>query len=109
LITAFHSGLPESNSLKLFEGYDDKINVDDFSLVHDGIHDHLFFFFFFRVQKNNPSRESLTVDGASLYVVDYTYDYNADGTPSAKKGNLLFTGGADAGKRFQTSSFYTYY
>ena len=104
-----HSGLPENTTLTEFEGYDNKINVDDFSLLHDGIHDHLFLLQGFRVQRNNPFKETLTADGVKLYVVDYTYDYTVDGTPTAKKGNLLFTSGADAGKRFQTNSFYTYY
>lgn len=103
------NGAPEYHSVKTFEQYDDKINVDDFSLIHDGIHDHLFLLQGFRLQKGNPGKETLTVNGTPSYTIDYTYTYNSDNTPSTKKGDLLFTGGANAGQRFQTTSVYTYY
>ena len=99
-----------TNSTWQFEQYDDKINVDDFDLVHDGIHDHLFLFQGFRLQKNNPGREIFTqAAGQTAYTVDYSYTYNRDNTPSLKTGSLLFTDGADAGKTFPTSTSYTYY
>lgn len=104
-----HSGLPEQNNLTVFEGYDDKINVDDFSLVHDGIHDHLFLFSGFRLQKSNPAKETFTTNGVKLYSVDYNYNYNADQTPITKKGSLLYYSGADSGKRFDIRTDYTYY
>lgn len=102
-------GVPEYNSLMSFELYDDKINVDDFSLIHLTYHDHLFLPQGFRLQKNNPGRERLSVNGTDLYTVDYTYTYNNDNTPSVKAGDLLYLSGSDAGKSFQTNSFYTYY
>jgi hypothetical protein len=83
--------------------------VDDFSLIHDGIHDHLFLLQGFRLQKNNPKKEIFSVDGSGLYTDDYTYVYNSDGTPSTKTGDFLYTGGPDAGKRFVTNSIYSYY
>jgi len=103
------NGVPEHTLITTFEGYDDKINVDDFSLIHDGIHDHLFLLQGFRLQKNNPKKEIFTVDGSPLYTDDYTYVYNSDGTPSTKTGDFLYTGGSDAGKRFVTNSIYSYY
>ena len=99
-----------TNSTWQIEQYDDKINVDDFDLVHDGIHDHLFLFQGFRLQKNNPGREIFTqAAGQPAYTVDFGYTYNRDNTPAAKTGNLLYTDGPDAGKKFQTNTAYTYY
>ena len=104
------SGSPKFTSTTQFEQYDDKINVEDFSLIHDGIHDHLLLLQGFRLQKNNPRKETYSGGVVSLtYTVDYTYSYNGDGTPSKKSGDLLFTAGIDSGKRFQTESVYTYY
>lgn len=103
------TGVEESTSVKTFEQYDDKINVDDFSLIHDGIHDHLFLPQGFRLQKNNPKKEKLSVNGADFYTIDYTYTYNTDNTPSNKAGDFLYLSGQYAGQRFQTNSFYTYY
>ena len=102
-------GSPEQTLKTTFEQYDEKINVDDFSLVHDGIHDHLFLFQGFRLQKGNPAKETFSVDGVDYYTVDYTWVYNSDNTPSTKNGVLLFKSGADAGKTFQISTTYTYY
>ena len=103
------SGSPESLSVKTFEQYDDKINVDDFSLIHDTYHDHLFLLQGFRLQKNNPGKEKLSVNGTDLYTIDYTYTYNADKTPSNKAGDFLYLSGQYAGQRFRTNSFYSYY
>lgn len=103
------AGSPESVSVKTFEQYDDKISVDDFSLIHDGIHDHLFLPDGFHLQKNNPKKEKLSVDGVDLYTNDYSYIYNADKTPSHKTGDFLYLSGQYAGQRFQTNSFYSYY
>jgi hypothetical protein len=103
-------GSPESNSTLLFEQYDDKINVDDFSLVHVPFNDHLFLFQGFRLQKNNPRKETFTQDSnLNNYVATYTYTYNSDGTPSLKSGVQTFTAGSLAGRTFQISTAYTYY
>ncbi|MDO6434464.1 hypothetical protein Q4E93_27885 [Flavitalea sp. BT771] len=105
-----HPGSPELTSIRQFGQYDNKINVEDFSLIHDGIHDHLFLLQGFRLQKNNPGKESFSAGvGLTAYTIDYTYTYNSDNTPSSKIGELLYTDGSDAGKRFQTHAAYTYY
>ena len=101
---------PETISTSLFEQYDNKINVDDFSLLHDTYHDHLFLLQGFRLQKNNPGKETFSAGaGFTAYTVSYTYTYNSDNSPSSKIGDLLFTDGSQNGQRFQTHSFYTYY
>ena len=105
-----HNGSAETTINQQFEGYDDKINVDDFSLIHDGIHDHLFLLQGFRLQRNNPAKEIFSAGaGNTAYTVNNTYTYNSNGTPATKTGALLFTDGSDAGKTFQTSTTYTYY
>ncbi len=98
----------EVNFSTHFDQYDDKINVDDFSLWHDGIHDHLFLLPGVHIQKNNPRKEMHTGDGDN-YTIDYTYTYNNDGTPLLKSGSLLFTTGQLTGQRFQLSTSYSYY
>lgn len=104
------NGSEEYTSTQEFDQYDDKINVDDFSLIHDTFHDHLFLLQGFRLQKNNPRKEAFHAGpGQTAYTVDYTYTYNNDKTPSLKAGNLLFTDGSDSGKRFQISTSYSYY
>lgn len=103
------TGADDYTSVKTFDQYDDKINVDDFSLIHDGIHDHLFLLQGFRLQKNNPKKERLSVNGTELYSIDYTYTYNSDNTPLNKAGDFLYLSGQYAGQRFQTNSFYSYY
>ncbi|HTE29540.1 MAG TPA: hypothetical protein VK666_04145, partial [Chryseolinea sp.] len=105
----FPAGTPEHSYITTFEQYDNKINVDDFSLVHDGIHDHLFLLQGFRLQKNNPGKETFSVDGVTFYTESYTYTSNGDNTPSTKIGDFVYASGPDAGKRFETSTFYTYY
>jgi len=104
------SGSPEYNSTLELSQYDDKVNVDDFSLIHDGIHDHLFLLQDFRLQRNNHRKEVFSAGpGNTAYIVDYTYTYKSDGTPLSKSGSLLFTAGADSGKRFGVSTAYSYY
>ena len=103
------NGSPEVTLTTLFEQYDSNVNVDDFSLLHDQFHDHLFLLQGFRLQKNNPGKETFTVNDSTLYTNDFTYVYNADNTPSNKKGNFTYISGPDAGKRVEINSYYTYY
>src|SRR5262249_55815570 len=101
------NGSQDYTSTLEFSQYDDKVNVDDFSLIHDGIHDHLFLLQGFRLQKNNHRKEVFYAGpGLTAYTVDYNYTYKSDGTPTLKSGSLLFTDGADKGKRFALSTAY---
>jgi hypothetical protein len=103
------AGGTDDISVRTFDQYDDKINVDDFSLIHDGIHDHLFLPQGFRLQKNNPKKETLAVNGVDYYTIDYTYTYNNDQTPSDKAGDFLYLSGQQAGQLIHINTFYTYY
>ena len=102
------NGQPEVNFATQYDEYDDKNNVDDFMLVHDGFHDHLFLLSGIRLQKNNARKETRTGDGDN-YTANITYTYSADDAPLTKTGDVLFTKGQFAGQRFQTNAMYSYY
>ena len=102
------NGQSELTYTDRFEQYDDKTNVDGFSLVHEEFFEHLFLLPGVKLQKNNPGKVTRTGDGVN-YIVDYTYTFNAAQLPLTKKGQLLFTSGADTGKKFQTNSTFSYY
>lgn len=102
------NGQTESTYTSHFENYDNKINVDGYDLLHNEFFDHLFLLPGVTLQKNNPGKEIHTGDGVN-YTVDYTYTYNEKMAPLDKKGDLVFTAGANAGQRFETNSFYSYY
>jgi hypothetical protein len=101
-------GQAEATYVTQFDQYDNKNNVDDFMLLHDAFHDHLFLLPGVRIQKNNPRKEIRTGDGVN-YIADYTYTYNNDSAPLTKTGDVLFTQGSGTGQRFQTNTTYTYY
>lgn len=98
----------ETATVDHFEQYDDKINVDGFSLIHDDFFDHLILLPEVQLQKGNPGKQTHTGDGTN-YTVDYTYTYDDRNRPLAKNGDLTFLNGAEAGQRFQTQSVFTYY
>lgn len=102
------NGQSETISTSHFEKYDNKINVDGFSLVHDEFFDHLILLPGVQLQKNNPGKETRTGDGLN-YSVDYHYTFNEYNEPMIKTGDLLISNGTQAGQRFQTSSSFTYY
>lgn len=104
----FTGSQTEATYITSFDQYDNKINVDDFGLLQDGFHDHIFLLPEVRIQKNNPQKEVRTGDGIN-YTIDYTYTYNSDNAPLTKAGNLLFTNGSQAGQSFQTLTNYIYY
>jgi hypothetical protein len=98
----------ESTSSDKFARYDDKINVDGFSLLHNDFFDHLLILPGVQLQKNNPGREILTSDNNSLEI-NYTYTYNDKNLPMSKQGEVTITAGASAGQTLQTNCNYTYY
>jgi hypothetical protein len=102
------NGQTEAFYTSHFEQYDNKINVDGFDLIHNEFFDHFFLLPGVQLYKNNPGKETHTGDGVN-YTVEYTYTYNDNNVPLNKKGNLVFTNGSNAGQRFETNSFYSYY
>lgn len=98
----------EASVTDRFEHYDNKINVDDFSLLHNDFFDQLVLLPGVKLQKNNPGREIQTGDGDNL-AVTYAYTYNDKLFPLTKAGEITVTSGTHAGEIFQTNSVYTYY
>jgi len=101
-------GQAEATTVDRFEQYDDKINVDDFSLIHDDFFDQLVLLPGVRLQRGNPARQIHTGDGVN-FSVDYRYTYDERNRPLVKLGELTFLNGSQAGQRFQTQSVFTYY
>ena len=99
---------PESTTSDRFTQYDNKVNVDDFGLIHNDFFDQLVLMPGLQFQKNNPVKEIFTATENS-YEVNYTYTYNDKGVPINKTGEMIMTTGVNAGQRFQTNSFYSYY
>ena len=94
-----------------YEDYDDKLNVDDFSLLHNHPFNQLFVLLPSQsehLQYNNPRRVTRTGDGLN-YQVNYSYTYDAKGRPVIKKGDLISTNGADAGKHTDLLTKFVYY
>jgi hypothetical protein len=93
--------------LDRFENYDQKKNVDGFSLLHRP-DEHLVLLPNVVLQKNNPGKNIRTGDGIH-YEIRYTYQYNSSQTPVSRKGDVLFTSGPDAGKHFESNVGFSYY
>jgi hypothetical protein len=98
----------ETTTVDRFEQYDDNINVDGFSLIHDDFFDHLILLPGVRLQKGNPARQTHTGDGLN-FAIDYSYTYDNKNRPLTKTGEALLLNGADAGRRVQLSSVFSYY
>ncbi len=99
---------PETTVHDRFEHYDNGINVDGFSLIHDDFFDHLVLLPAVQLQKSNPGRVIRTGD-ADNYTVDYTYTYDVRNRPLTTLGDLVFTTGSNAGQHFQVGSVFCYY
>jgi hypothetical protein len=99
---------PEATTVDRFEGYDDKINVDAFSLIHDDFFDHLVLLPEVQLQKGNPAHVTHTGDG-DHYTVDYTYLYDSRHRPLRKSGELVFFSGPLSGQHFPLSTVFSYY
>lgn len=98
----------ESLTSDQFRQYDNKINVDGFSLIHNDFFDHLVLLPGVQFQKNNPGKEIFT-SVANSYEVNYTYTYNDKEQPVTKDGEVIITAGSSTGQRFQTNSAFSYY
>jgi hypothetical protein len=98
---------PETTTTDRFEGYDDEVNVEAFSLLHSEFLDHLVLLPDVRLQSGNPARVTRTGDGLN-YVADFTYTYDRGSRPLMKHGEVTITNGPDAGRKIQTQATYTY-
>jgi hypothetical protein len=102
------NGQPEQVYTDRFEQYDNKINAEGFSLLHDEFFDHFVFLPQVQLQKNNPGKETRTGNGDN-YKVDYAYTYDNRSAPLTRSGDFVYTSGPNTGQRIPLSSIYTYY
>ncbi|MEO5562421.1 MAG: hypothetical protein ABIR18_03275 [Chitinophagaceae bacterium] len=93
-----------------FDQYDNKINTDAFTLIHNDNddNDHVLLLPELQLQKNNPGKMIRTGD-APNYNVDYTYTYSGQNAPLSRKGEVTITSGANPRQKFQTNTAYSYY
>ena len=99
---------PETTVKDRFEQYDNGINVDGFSLIHNDFFDHLVLLPSVQLQKSNPRRVTRSGDGDN-YTIDYTYTYDSRNRPLATSGDLTYSTGANAGQHAQLGSAFSYY
>lgn len=100
-------GQTESKYTERYEQYDNKTNVDGFSLVHEE-NEHLILLPGIQLQLHNPGKVIRTGPGIN-YTINYTYTYNEKNVPLTKTGDAVFDNGPNAGTRFTTNTAFTYY
>ena len=110
LVTHYYTVGPQTEAefTDSFDDYDDKVNVDAFSLLHPDQFHHLFLLPGVKIQLNNPHRNVRTGDGVN-YKVNYNYNYDAAGRPLSRIGDLVWTAGKDSGQHFQVQTTFSYY
>lgn len=102
-------GQPELTFVDRYEQYDNRINAEGFSLLHeDDFFDHFVFLPLVQLQKNNPGRQVRTGDGGN-FRIDYSYTYDNRDAPLTKSGDFVYTSGPSTGQRFLLTTNYTYY
>lgn len=102
-------GRPELIINREFSEYDNKINTDGFSLLHDTDNsDHLLLFNHLPIQKNNPAK--LLYSGSGLhYQILYSYQYNQKDCPVSRQGQLTMLSGPRKGEQFTSNTSYSYF
>jgi hypothetical protein len=98
----------ESTTATWFGEYDNKVNVDGFSVIHNEFFDHLLLLPNVQFQKNNPKKELFSA-AETAYQINYVYTYNERNLPITKHGDGMITAGATAGQSIQTNASYSYY
>jgi hypothetical protein len=101
-------GQNESTLIHQYEQYDDKTNVDGFSLLHPDFFEHLLLLPGVKLQINNPGKETITGDGIHLKT-EYVYTYNDKNLPLLKTSTITLTNGADSGMIVHGTTTYSYY
>lgn len=102
------NGSSEQNSTDRYQLYDNKLNVDDFQLLHSEFFDHFVYLPKLQLQKNNERMIIHTGDNAD-YQIEYSYIYDSNNAPLQKKGNGKWLSGPMTGQSFDFKYFYSYY
>ena len=101
------AGQPTIDFVDRYELYDEKTNVDGFSLLQREFGDHLLLLPGVQLQKGNPGRLTRTGDGIN-FTIDYTYTYDGN-RPLTKRGAGLIVDDGRTGPAFETVSRFSYY
>lgn len=101
--------LPEVTFTDRYENYDNKRNVDGFTLMEPGRLRIPVLIPGISLQINNPGRIVRTGGAALTYEVNYTYTYDNAGKPLTKTGDFVYTSGPDAGQHYELRTNYSYY
>lgn len=102
------NGQEATTTVDRFEQYDNGINVDAFSLIHNDFFDHVVLLPNVQLQHGNPARETLT-GGSVDYRFDYRYTYDALKRPLLKAGTATILTGPDAGRTLPLRTAFSYY
>jgi hypothetical protein len=100
---------PDVTFVDKYENYDNKKNVDGFSLVHTSQFKHPVLMPGITLQVNNAGRVVRTGDAAVTYEINYTYTYDNTGRPLVKTGDFVFTSGQNTGHHTELQTTYAYY
>ena len=90
-----------------FSNYDNKVNVDGFTWLHQ-LNEHLILLPRAILQINNPGKVSHTGDGLN-YDIQYSYTYDGKGRPITRTGDILLTSGPNQGQHFESLYTFSYY
>lgn len=101
--------LPGVTFTDKYENYDDKKNVDGFTLVQPGRFNLPILIPGITLQVNNVGRIVRTGGAAVTYEVNYTYTYDGTGRPLVKTGDFVNTSGPDIGQHYELKTTYSYY
>lgn len=101
--------LPEATFTDRYENYDNRRNVDGFTLMEPGRLRIPILIPGISLQINNAGRIVRTGGAAVTYEVNYTYTYDNAGKPLTKTGDFVNTSGPDAGQHYELRTTYSYY
>ena len=101
--------LSEATFTDKYENYDDKINVDGFTLVEPSRLKLPILIPGITLQVNNVGRIVRIGGAAVTYEVNYTYTYDGTGRPLMKTGDFVNTSGPDIGQHYELQTTYSYY
>lgn len=103
------SPIPDVTFTDKYENYDDKVNVDGFTLVHSSGGKPAILIPGITLQVNNVRRIVRTGGAAVNYEVNYIYTYDSVGRPLVKTGDFVNTSGPDIGQHAEVKTMYSYY
>jgi hypothetical protein len=103
------AGFQDSTTVThLFENYDSNVNVDAFDLLHGDFFDNLVLLPTVLLQRGNPAKETVTTS-AQVRVTANAFTFDGDKRPVTRTSELTIVSGPNAGQKFTTQTFFSYY